>query len=347
MSSFLFFLLVTLITSSGVGGMTFENSMAGFSSRGMTTHDLPIGSGHIKPDLVAHGDQVMGSRMGTGCKTLSGTSVASPVVAGAICLLASTIPEDLRWSLLNPGTMKQILLEGAVRLQGAAGMYEQGSGRVDLSRSHDLIVARVKEAREGKGGGRGLKASLIPAEIDLSAGACPYAWPYCRQPVYHDAMPLVFNATIINGMGVTGRLTGPPLFKPTDEGGKHLHLSFEWSEDLWPWSGYLALFIRVLPSGSGYSGVATGEISFTVVSPPLPSSSSLGPGGGTGGGTGGGGSWIESKVVAKVKVSVIPTPERRRRILWDNFHSIRYPPGYIPRDNIDIKYDVLDWHGDK
>lgn len=32
--------------------------------------------------------------------------------------------------------------------------------------------------------------------------------------------------------------------------------------------------------------------------------------------------------------------------MWDQFHSIRYPPGYLPRDNLDVRSDILDWHGD-
>jgi hypothetical protein len=39
---------------------------------------------------------------------ITGTSVASPVVAGAVCLLASTVPEPVRWQLLNPASMKQV-----------------------------------------------------------------------------------------------------------------------------------------------------------------------------------------------------------------------------------------------
>ena len=52
---------------------------------------------HIaQPDVVADGKDVMGSRIEGGCRSLSGTSVASPVVAGAVCLLASTVPEAHR-----------------------------------------------------------------------------------------------------------------------------------------------------------------------------------------------------------------------------------------------------------
>lgn len=49
-----------------------------------------------QPDVVAYGRDVMGSRIQGGCRSLSGTSVASPVVAGAVCLLASTVPESRR-----------------------------------------------------------------------------------------------------------------------------------------------------------------------------------------------------------------------------------------------------------
>lgn len=87
--------------------------------------------GRVKPDVVAYGRDVFGSKITTGCKSLSGTSVASPVVAGAVCLLASVIPEQIRWDVLNPASMKQALVEGATRLDGP-NMFEQGAGRLNL-----------------------------------------------------------------------------------------------------------------------------------------------------------------------------------------------------------------------
>ena len=32
-----------------------------------------------------------------------------------------------------------------------------------------------------------------------------------------------------------------------------------------------------------------------------------------------------------------------QRILWDQYHNLRYPPGYFPRDNLRMKNDPLDW----
>ena len=46
------------------------------------------------------------------------------------------------------------------------------------------------------------RASVVPGKLDFTE--CPYAWPFCRQPLYAGAMPLMFNATVLNGMGLTG-----------------------------------------------------------------------------------------------------------------------------------------------
>lgn len=98
----------------------------------MTTWELPEGYGRVKPDILAYGKSVQGSRPYGGCKPLSGkrtlkktefmfpvgTSVASPVVAGAVALLASTVPESKRWDIVNPASMKQVLTDAAEKLPG-------------------------------------------------------------------------------------------------------------------------------------------------------------------------------------------------------------------------------------
>lgn len=171
-----------------------------------------------------------------GCRTLSGTSVASPVAAGCAALLASTVPEGRRWPLLNPASMKQALIEGAQRLP-KLNIHEQGHGLVDLAASQAVLASYQP------------RASLAPAKLDFTD--CPYMWPYCRQPVYAFGMPLAFNATVLNGMAATGEFAGPPEFVPSDAGGRLLAVSFAHSEVLWPWSGALAVFVEVRARLSG------------------------------------------------------------------------------------------------
>ena len=281
----------------------------------MTTWELPLGYGRSKPDVMAYGRDVMGSRMTGGCRSLSGTSVASPVVAGVVCLLASTVPEAKRWATLNPASMKQALVESAARLPDL-NLYEQGQGAVDVVAAKAVLDAYIP------------RASVVPAALNLTD--CPYMWPFCRQPLYSGAMPLMFNATILNGMGLVGHLAAPPTWAPADAGGRLLDLRFEYSGQLWPWSGFLALYITVRPEGAGFTGGASGVVEFTVVSPPA-----LGEKGER-----------RSTVRLPLTAAVIPTPARADRVLWDQFHSIRYPPAYFPRDDLEARQDILDWHGD-
>merc|ERR1712100_971588 len=95
----------------GVGGIDFTDRLSSFSSRGMTTWELPNGYGRVKPDVVGYGKAVTGSRFYDGCRTMSGTSVASPVIAGAVTLLVSSVPEEIRNNIVNPASIKQVIIE--------------------------------------------------------------------------------------------------------------------------------------------------------------------------------------------------------------------------------------------
>ncbi|XP_036689228.1 membrane-bound transcription factor site-1 protease isoform X2 [Balaenoptera musculus] len=245
----------------GVGGIDFEDNIARFSSRGMTTWELPGGYGRMKPDIVTYGAGVRGSGVKGGCRALSGTSVASPVVAGAVTLLVS----------------------------------------------------------------------LSPSYIDLTE--CPYMWPYCSQPIYYGGMPTIVNVTILNGMGVTGRIVDKPEWQPyLPQNGDSIEVAFSYSSVLWPWSGYLAISISVTKQAASWEGVAQGHVTVTVASPAEVDSNS--------------GAEQTSTVKLPIKVKIIPAPPRSKRVLWDQYHNLRYPPGYFPRDNLRMKNDPLDWNGD-
>lgn len=55
-----------------MGGVDYAGKIAAFSSRGMTTWELPLGYGRVKPDIMAYGQDVRGSQMSKGCRSLSG-----------------------------------------------------------------------------------------------------------------------------------------------------------------------------------------------------------------------------------------------------------------------------------
>ena len=48
-----------------------------------------------------------------------------------------------------------------------------------------------------------------------------------------------------------------------------------------------------------------------------------------------------------VHFEVITTPHRAQRILWDQFHNLKFPEsGYVPRDSLTNFDYPFDWHGD-
>jgi len=56
------------------------------------------------------------------------------------------------------------------------------------------------------------QASLVPPYLDFTE--CPYMWPYCTQPLYYTGIPTIVNVTVLNGMGVMGKIKGKPTWHP-------------------------------------------------------------------------------------------------------------------------------------
>jgi membrane-bound transcription factor site-1 protease len=159
-------------------------------------------------------------------------------------------------------------------------------------------------------------------------------WPYCTQPLYHTAFPVIVNVTILNGMSVTGSIVGKPQWHPyLPDNGHFLDVAITYSEILWPWSGWMAVHISVSAEAANWEGIAQGHVSVVVESPCDTKAGS-------------GEKSLRSEIRLPVKVKVIATPSRAKRILWDQYHNLRYPSGYFPRDNLHMKKDPLDWNGD-
>ncbi|XP_050684015.1 membrane-bound transcription factor site-1 protease isoform X2 [Leptidea sinapis] len=294
----------------GVGGIGFDDRIAKFSSRGMTTWELPNGYGRMKPDIVTYGSAVRGSSINGGCRSLSGTSVASPVVAGAIALLASGVPRQN----LTPASVKQALCVTARRLQGP-NMFEQGHGKLDLISAYQFL--RDYEPQ----------VTLSPPYIDLTE--CQYMWPYCTQPLYYSAQPTIANVTIINGLGVAGNVKSV-TWHPHLPNGLILSVSATHIDVIWPYSGWMALSFSVQETGADFDGVVEGHVNITVESFDESFQQKT----------------RNTSLMLPIRARVIPVPVRSRRLIWDQFHSLRYPGGYFPRDDLRAKHDPLDWHAD-
>ncbi|MBF8184845.1 S8 family peptidase [Nonomuraea sp. K274] len=114
-----------------VGAVDANDALAPFSSRGPRLDEAP------KPDITAPGVNITAARAaGTGLGTpvddlhtrLSGTSMATPHVAGAAAVLAQRHPE---W---KAGQLKDALVSTAKTIDGQTP-YEQGGGRLDVARA--------------------------------------------------------------------------------------------------------------------------------------------------------------------------------------------------------------------
>jgi serine protease AprX len=109
-----------------------DDDVAAFSSRGPTTHD-----GLTKPDILSPGvnitaanapgsaiDRANVPHVGTGYVTISGTSMATPIMAGIIAAIMSANPN------LSPAQIKDIFMSTADPLANVDA-NSQGAGVVD------------------------------------------------------------------------------------------------------------------------------------------------------------------------------------------------------------------------
>lgn len=117
------------------------DTITDFSSKGPRSID-----GYLKPEISAPGSDIISAEMGGGHKTvkLSGTSMASPHMAGAMVLLKQAlIKRGLQLSALE---MKNIAMGTSVTISENGERYpvtRQGSGRTQIDRSAEAqIVAQ-------------------------------------------------------------------------------------------------------------------------------------------------------------------------------------------------------------
>ncbi|WP_238598099.1 S8 family serine peptidase [Saccharothrix sp. ALI-22-I] len=120
-----------------VGAVNRDDSIADFSSRGPR-----VGDGAPRPDITAPGVDIVAAKSSTGrigtpvgdkYVAVSGTSMATPHVAGAAALIAQQHPD---W---NGAQIKATLMASA-KNNPALTAFDQGTGRVDLTKAITTTV---------------------------------------------------------------------------------------------------------------------------------------------------------------------------------------------------------------
>ncbi|MDX8145217.1 S8 family serine peptidase [Lentzea sp. BCCO 10_0061] len=103
-----------------VGAVDRNDGIAPFSSRG------PAADGAVKPDVTAPGVDIVAAEAGTqGHVSMSGTSMATPHVAGVVALLKQQHPD---WT----GARLKATIMASAKANPSLTAFDQGTGRVDV-----------------------------------------------------------------------------------------------------------------------------------------------------------------------------------------------------------------------
>jgi hypothetical protein len=139
------------------------NTIASFSSAGPTPLSL-----RLKPDVLAPGANILSSIPG-GWELLSGTSMSSPVVAGAAALLRQRHPE---WSVAQ---LKSALMLTAGNAVGGEPVTRQGAGVIDLVRADAPLLFTTPSSLSFGLVRRGTSMSREVTLADAGGGPAPWS----------------------------------------------------------------------------------------------------------------------------------------------------------------------------
>ena len=93
-----------------------------------------------------------------------------------------------------------------------------------------------------------------------------------------------------------------------------LQISISNSPVLYPWSGYMSIHMSVSKSAANWDGFVRGHVSIELQSAAMVNGTKT---------------FHKSVLRLPMNVQIIPKPPRDKRVLWDQFHNLRYPKGKI------------------
>ena len=309
-----------MINVIGVGSINKSQKPSSFSSRGITTWNLLKGVGIIKPDIITLGEKISGLDLKGSCTVSSGTSVSSGIISGSIAVMLSGFKNSIAQP--SPALIKKTLLTTSQKLLNVP-ISDQGSGKFKL----DDAFKNLQHFKESVLSQNQISSSSIdpyvyPEHLNLTSES--YS-PYSLISFYSTMMPVAFNFTVINpGVGyfkinqIKWNSDNPTI-------NKCMNIQYEESDQTSPYYASIRMTISVHPREEcRYSSAENITISNLVI---LSSSNHT--------------------TSFNVSLSLIPTPSRSSRILFDAYHNLKFPEdGYILRDSIFIDKQSYEWKGD-
>jgi serine protease AprX len=186
---------------------TGSDTIASFSGRGPVTFD---GSNRRKPDITAPGNSVLSSIPISGYSNLSGTSMATPHVAGAVALLWSAVPA-LRGQVT---VTEQILNDSAVHLDstdcGSSGWPNNtfGYGRLDIKAALDRATVLFGGVISGTVTRANLGTPINGAALTVSRGQLAYTTTSSLSGIYNLSVLSGTYTVTVSAFGYLPRVLG-------------------------------------------------------------------------------------------------------------------------------------------
>ena len=185
------------------------DNIASFSSRGPVIID---GSNRIKPDLTAPGTSIRSSYVTSDSSyaNLSGTSMATPHVAGGVALLLSARPVLRHDVMMTRAVLDNSAFHLNSSLCNSNGSWPNnvfGYGRLDAKAAYDYLLLESAVSRKTHG-------AAGTFDIELALHGEPGV--ECRSTDGNHTLVFTFDNNVVSGTaavtGGVGTISGAPVF---------------------------------------------------------------------------------------------------------------------------------------